>query len=395
MLAIINADLRTCGPRGDLRHATVLVADGKIVAVGENLAIPADAARIDARGLCVTPGFIDAHTHMGMGWQELAGEADANESTSVVNAHLRAIDAINLNDVAFDDALEGGVTTLMILPGKLMIGAQNISPVAGQAVVMKARGDVRGREVLRDPAGMKLALGADVAAFLNGRNIGPNSRMGITALLRGVLDEARRYRVRQPQPGAQDARLSALAQVLARALPVHIHAHQADDILTALRLADEYDLDLVIHHATEGHLVAETLAAHNAPCVVGPTSVARETSPELRNATGRTPAILAAAGVKIALMTDHPTDPIQFLPLVAGEAVREGLPHDEALRAITINPAQILGVADRVGSLEVGKDADLVIHDGDPLEAMTRIRLVLADGQVVVNRLDVQAGSNS
>ncbi|MBK8799547.1 MAG: amidohydrolase family protein [Anaerolineales bacterium] len=143
MLAIINADLRTCGPRGDLRHATVLVADGKIVAVGENLAIPADATRIDARGLCVTPGFIDAHTHMGMGWQELAGEADANESTSVVNAHLRAIDAINLNDVAFDDALEGGVTTLMILPGKLMIGAQNISPVAGQAVVMKARGDVR------------------------------------------------------------------------------------------------------------------------------------------------------------------------------------------------------------------------------------------------------------
>ena len=312
MLALVNADLRTCGPAGDLRGATVLIQDGKFAAVGENLAIPQDAQVVDVQGLCVTPGFVDAHTHMGMSWQELAGEADTNESTTVINAHLRAVDAINLNDVAFDDALAGGVTTLMILPGKLMIGAQNISPVAGQAVVMKARGDVRQREVLRDPAGMKLALGDDVAAFLNQRKIGPNSRMGIAALLRSVLDDARRYADRGGEPGTQDVKLAALAGLLSGAMPAHVHAHRADDILTALRLADAYGFEVVIHHATEGHLVAETLAEANVPCVVGPTSVAREASAELRKATGRTPAILAAAGVTVALddRPSHRPDPV-------------------------------------------------------------------------------------
>ena len=366
MIAIVHADLRTCGPQGDIPDGAVLVQDGKFVAVGSGLPIPTDAQVIDALGMTVTPGFVDAHTHMGMSWQELAGEADTNENTGVVNPHLRAIDAVNLGDPAFGDALESGVTTVMILPGKLMIGAQCISPVAGQGVVMKTRGDVRGREVLRNPAGVKLALGDDVATFLTGRKIGPNSRMGIAALLRGLLDAAQHYAAQPPAAGKRDSHLEVMAALLARNMPAHIHAHRAVNILAALDLADVYDLDIVIHHATEGHWVAKRLAACGVPCVVGPTSVARDASPEMNNATGRTPAILAAAGVKVALMTDHPTDPIQFLPIIAGEAIREGLPYDAALRAITINPAQMLGVAHRVGSIEVGKDADLALHAGDP-----------------------------
>ena len=390
MLAIINADLHTCGPLGDMSGGAILVEDGKIVEVGRQVAVPERATVIDARGMAVTPGFVDGHTHMGMGWQELAGEADTNESTGVNNAHLNALDSVDLADVAFGDALESGVTTVAILPGKLMIGAQSLSPVAGQAIVMKTDGDMRGREVLRNPAGMKLAVGADVAAFLNSRVIGPNSPMGIAAYLRSVLDEAAQYVERA---GSRDSsvRMEALARLIDGEVAAHVHVHRASDILSVLRIAAEYDLDVVLHHATEGYLVAETLAEEAIPCVIGPTSVAREALPELRNARGSTAGFLASAGVQVALMTDHPTDPIQFLPIVAGEAVREGMAYADALRAITINPARMWGVDDRVGSLEVGKDADLVIHDGDPLEAMTRVRLVVCGGEIVFDRLQEDA----
>ena len=300
MLAITNASLRTCGPQGDIPGGTVLVRDDKILAVGQGIEIPAGTIVINARGMAVTPGFVDAHTHMGMGWQELAGEADTNESTGVNNAHLNALDSVDLGDIAFQDALDGGVTTVAILPGKLMIGSPSISPISGQTIVMKMRGDIRSRELLRNPAGMKLALGADVASFLNGRGIGPNSPMGIAAFLRGVLESARRYAERQPDAagaGANvdvDVRMEVLARLLAREYPAHIHVHRASDILTMLRIAEEYDLDIVLHHVTEGYLLAEILAAREISCVVGPTSVAREALPELRNASGRTPGILAA-----------------------------------------------------------------------------------------------------
>jgi imidazolonepropionase-like amidohydrolase len=389
MLVIINAEVRTCGPQGDLAGAIVLISGSKISAAGAGLPIPTGAEVVDARGMIITPGFVDAHTHLGMSWQELAGEADTNENTSPLNPHLRAIDSIDPKDIAFRDAVEGGVTTVMIHPGKLMMGAQNISPIAGQSVVMKTHGSVGRREVLREPAGMKLALGDDVARFLTGRKIGPNSSMGVAALIRGALYDARQYREkgRGPASGQRDLKMEALSRLLSDEIAAHVHAHRADDMLTALRLADECGFDLVLHHATEGHLIAQQLAVRGVPCVVGPITRAREASGELKNLSQQTPAILAAAGVKVALMTDHPTEPIQFLPVIAGEAVREGMRADEALRAITINAAEIAGVADRVGSIEAGKDADLVIHDGDPLEAMTRIRMVIADGQIVHDSL--------
>ena len=391
MLAIVNAQVHTCGSKGFIDRGAVLIEKGKIASVGRDVYIPDKAEVIDVKGMVVTPGFIDAHTHMGMSWQELAGEADTNESTGVVNAHLRAIDSVDPKDIAFRDAVENGVTTVMIHPGKLMVWQQTISPIAGQSVVSKTHGDIGRREILQEPAGLKMALGDEVAEFLSSRKIGPSSRMGIVGLIRKVLREAQRYREKSGGNGSgeRDLKLEALSLVLSRQIPAHIHVHRADDILSALRLADEYGFDVVLEHVTEGHLVAKELAESGVPCVVGPITRARgaRTKREMQNLSQKTPGILAAAGVKVALMTDHPTEPIQFLPIIAGEAVREGMGPDEALKAITINAAEILGVADRVGSIEVGKDADLVVHDGDPLEAMTHIRLVVADGQVVVDNL--------
>jgi imidazolonepropionase-like amidohydrolase len=391
MLAIVNAQIYTCGPRGTLDRGSVLVRDGKIAAVGNGMEVPDGAEIIDARDMIMTPGFVDAHTHMGMSWQELAGESDTNESTGVNNAHLRALDSIDPKDIAFDDALLNGVTTVMVHPGKLMVWRQTISPIAGQSVVLKTRGTITHREILREPAGMKLAVGNEVAEFLNNRGIGPNSRMGIVAFIRGALFEAQRYRPEERGSGSgeRDLKMEALSRLLSRELRAYVHVHGADDILSVLRLAEEYDLDIVLEHATEGHLVSQELAASGVPCVVGPITRARASRlrQELQNLSQETPGILAAAGVKVALMTDHPSEPIQFLPIIAGEAAREGMAYEEALKSITINAAEIMGVSDRVGSIEVGKDADLVIHDGDPLEAMTRIRMVVADGHVVCDTL--------
>lgn len=395
MLAIINAQIHTCGPQGVLSNGIVLVQDGRFAAVGAGLAVPEDAEIIDAQNLVVTPGFVDAHTHLGMSWQELAGESDTNENTAAVNAHLRAIDSVDLKDIAFDDALAGGVTTAMIHPGNLTLALwqQGISPIAGQSVVMKTRGNVTGRQILREPAGLKLALGDDVARLLSSRKIGPSSRMGVLALLRQALDEAQRYR--QAFPSSRDLKSEALGMLLDGQLPAHVHARRATDIGAALRLADEFGLQMVLHHVTEGHLVVEELAIRGVPCVVGPITSARQATGEMRNLSQRTPGILAAAGVQVALMTDHPAEPIQFLPIIAGEAVREGMPYEQALKSITINPAEILGVAGRIGSIEPGKDADLVIHDGDPLEAMTRVRVVIADGQVAIDTLRNSTASST
>lgn len=385
MLAILNAELHTCGPAGTIRDGVVLIEKGKIAQVGHDLQVPEEANVVDANGMAVTPGFVDAHTHLGVSWQELAGEADTNENTSAVNPHLRVLDSVDPTDVAFGDAMMGGVTTAMVHPGKLMIGKQTISPIAGQSVVLKTAGEAASRTVLREPAGLKLALGAvkESAASIPDS---PNTSMGVCALIRRLLREAQAYRDRDAEP-ARDLRLETLARLLSGDVAAHVHVHRTRDIRAALELAGEFGLDLVLQHATEAHLMAEELAAHNTPCVVGPITIAREAKEELKNLSYAAPGILAAAGVKVALMTDHPTEPIQFLPIIAGEAVREGMSWDDALKAITINAAEIIGVDDQVGSIEVGKDADLVVHDGDPLEAATRIRVVVADGDAVVDTL--------
>jgi len=389
MLAIINADIRSCGPLGTIKNGTVVLRDGKIVDVGTKVGIPAKAEVIDVRGMVMTPGFVDAHTHLGVSWQELDGEADTNESTGFVNASLRVIDSVDPKDIAFQDAIEGGVTTVMIHPGKT-IGGGSLSPIAGQSLVMKTYGDGYQREILREPAGMKFALGDEVVESLSKRKIGPNSRMGIAALIREQLHEAEQYRLERggDTAGTRNLRLEALSRLLTREIAAHVHVHRAEDIRTMLRIVETYSLDVVLHHVTEGHLITDELAARRIPCVVGPITRPRSKARELENFSQRTAGILAAAGIKVALMTNHPEEPVQFLPILAGDAVREGMVPNEALRAITINAAEIAGVSARVGSIEAGKDADLVVHNGDPLEAMTRIQLVVAGGKVVVNKLN-------
>lgn len=390
MLAITGATIYTCGPLGIIEDG-VVIFDGKLIAaVGTRTDITSGAEVVHAPGLILTPGFIDPHSHIGIGWQELAGEADANESTGIINAHLRVIDSVDPRDIAFQDAVEGGVTTVAIHPGKPFVGNGTISPVAGQSMVMKTHGGIGYREVLREPAGLMLAMGEETISWMVNRRIGPVSRMGLAALLRKQFQEGKLYQAKlAAEPNApRDLRLEAIAMVLDRKMPAHVHVHRADDILTLFDIVDEFGFDVVLHHVTEGHLVASELAARKIPCVVGHITRSRSARREFRNFSQQTAGVLAKAGVQVALMTDHPTEPVQFLPILAGDAVREGLAHDEALKAITLNAAELMGVAHRVGSLEVGKDADAVLLDGDPLEAMSRVRLVVADGKVVFDRLE-------
>src|SRR5271166_4477892 len=363
--------------------ATVLIQDGKIVAVGTGLDIPPDAAVIDAAGAWVLPGFIEAHGHVGVheegeGW---AG-SDSNELTEPVTAHVRALDAINPADLGFRDAVSGGVLAVNVNPG-------SGNPIGGQTAALKCWGRTVDEMLLRAPAGMKSALGENPKRVYGERKQTPSTRLGTAAVIRGALVDAANYlsridaEQRKPEadrkPVDRDLKLEALGMVLRREIPWRQHCHRADDIATALRLAAEFGYALVIDHGTEAHLLADTLAANNIPVIIGPLFTSRS-KVELRNRSLANPGRLAAAGVTIAITTDHPVVPINFLAHQAALSVKHGLDWDTALRALTINPARIVGVEDRLGSIEAGKDADLVIWSGDPLDVLSRVTLALMDG---------------
>ncbi|MFI6323511.1 amidohydrolase family protein [Nonomuraea sp. NPDC050556] len=333
---------------------TVLVRDGKIVAVGAGLAVPSDATVVDARGTWVLPGFVEAHGHMGIGEEGIGdvGE-DLNEPGETNGARLRAVDAINPADQGFVDALSGGVTTAAILPG-------SANPIGGQAVAVKTFGRTVEDMVVRSPVGVKSALGE------NPRRVRSGTRMGTAAAIRDAFLD--------PDP--------VLARVLSGELPWLQHVHRADDIGTAVRLADEFGYRLVINHGTEAHLLADLLAAKGIPVVSGPLFGTR-TKVELRNRTLASPGILDAAGVLVAITTDHSMVPIQFLVHQVTLAVKEGLARSSALQAITTKPAAILGLDDRVGALVPGLDADVVLWSGDPLDVMSRALRVFVNGQEV------------
>jgi imidazolonepropionase-like amidohydrolase len=371
--------------------ATVLVRDGKIVAVGTGLDIPPDAEVIDAAGGWVLPGFIEAHGHVGVheegeGW---AG-ADSNELTEPVTAHVRALDAINPADLGFRDAVSGGVLAVNVNPG-------SGNPIGGQTAALKCWGRTVDEMLLRAPAGMKSALGENPKRIYGDRKQTPSTRLGTAAVIRGALVDAANYLARidaeerKPEadrkPVDRDLKLEALGMVLRREIPWRQHCHRADDIATALRLAAEFGYDLVIDHGTEAHLLADILAANNIPVIIGPLFTSRS-KVELRNRSLANPGRLAAAGVTIAITTDHPVVPINFLAHQAALSVKHGLDRDTALRALTINPARIVGIDDRLGSIEPGKDADLVIWSGDPLDVLSRVEHALIDGVVVYNFAD-------
>ncbi|WP_427892204.1 amidohydrolase [Kribbella sp. GL6] len=350
---------------------TVLIDDGRIAAVGAAVAVPEDATVVDARGRWVLPGLIDAHTHMGTleegeGW---AGD-DHDEATTPVTAQLRALDAINPADEGFRDAVGGGVLAVGINPG-------SCNPIAGETVAVRCTGRTVDEQVLRSPAGMKSALGENPKRYHGDAGRLPATRMGIAAVIRQALAEARQYDGTPVDLGKE-----ALGRVLRREIPWRQHCHRADDIRTAVRLADEFGYDLVIDHGTEAHLVADLLAERNIPVLLGPLIVGRG-KVELRNRAFRNARLLAEAGIELSLVTDHPVIPANLLIVQAAYAVREGLDRDVALRAVTLHPARALGIADRLGSLAPGKDADLCIWSGDPLDPMQRVDVAYQQGREI------------
>jgi len=382
-LLIKNGQIKTMTGREFVGN--ILIEGTKITALGETseVGVPSDAVVIDALGCLVLPGFIDAHCHVGIGEEIYRWEGeDLNEMTDPVTPDMRAIDGINPEDEGFRDARLGGVTAVFTGPG-----SGNV--IGGTGVVMKTAGKIVDKMIVRDPAGLKVAFGENPKMVYGEQKKMPMTRMGTAALLRQSLVDAQVYRDKlvegKTDPDKipeRDLGLEVLLMVINREIPLRAHAHRADDIMTAIRIAREFEVDLVIEHCTEGHKIAEELAELGYPAVVGPLMTNRS-KVELKDKSFKTPGILAKAGVKVAIMTDHSVTPIEQLPLCAALACKAGMDEEDALRAITINSAEILGVSDRIGSLEVGKDADIVIWSEHPFILTARPLYVVIDGKIV------------
>ena len=379
-----------------LPNGTVLIRDGKIAAVGADLPVPRRATIIDAAGGAVMPGMIDLHSHLGLySYPEARANADGNESTDPITPHMRAIDAFHLHDPALAESLRGGVTTVIARPG-----SGNI--IGGLSVLIKLRPDPTTIEdlLIRAPGDMKMVLEWNPILSYGRRDRQPATRMDVYALARQALQEARDYQEKwteyvakratgeEATPPARDLKLEALALILDRKLPVHIHTSRADEVMGALRLMDEFNLDANLGHAEWGYLVPEPIKERDVVAVIGP----RLFRPDpVDMAWKNIPAILDQAGVRVALNTDHPIVQQNHMLYQAGLAVRYGMDEAAALAAVTLVPAQAIRIDDRVGSLEPGKDADVVVLDGDPLEVTTRVLQVFIDGQSVYTYQEPEA----
>lgn len=359
--------------------ADILLAGGKIAGIGTDLTAPADAEIFDADGLDVYPGFVDAHTHIGLDGYGIGYEGcDYNEMNDIWTPQLRAIDGINPRDPSLAIARKAGVTCVCTGPGSANV-------LGGTFLAMKTVGDRIDNMIVKDPVAMKCAFGENPKRCY--RDKCDSTRMSTAAFLRGALMQAKDYGARKQAANgdvtkmpAYNQKLEALLPVLAREIPLKAHAHQANDIFTALRIAHEFGLRITLEHVTEGHLIVGELAKEkDVPMAVGP-SLTHASKFELQNKCWATPGVLAKAGCHVSIITDNSVIPQQYLPLCAGMAVKAGMDEFDALKAITINPAEHIGVADRVGTLEVGKDADVVVTAGCPFEVMTEVKAVFIDG---------------
>jgi imidazolonepropionase-like amidohydrolase len=363
------------------RDGVVLVEDGAIRALGTDVRVPDGVERVDATGKVVLPGLVDAHTHLGVheeaeGW---AGE-DTNEMTDPVTPHVRALDGINPADLGFADAVAGGVLTVNVNPG-------SGNPIGGQTVALRCAGATVDEMVLRGPSGVKSALGENPKRVYGDRKEFPSTRLGTAAAIRDAFVKTGNYLAKRDrgdgEPVDRDLRWETLAMVLRREIPWRQHCHRADDIATALRLADEFGYRLVIDHGTEAAPLADRIAARGVPVLIGPLLTSRS-KVELRNRSLANPGRLAAAGVELGIITDHPVVPIQLLHVQAALAVKEGLDPAAALRAVTLVPARVMGVDDRVGSLLAGKAATLCVWSGDPLDVRSRVEAAWIEGRRVL-----------
>ena len=355
MICIKNGLLHTMEEKEPF-NGDILIENGKIAAIGKKLEIPADAQVFDASGLEVYPGFVEAHCHIGLDGYALGYEGhDYCELNDYSTPHLRAIDGINPMDPCFVHAAKAGVTCVGTGPG-------SADALGGTFVAVKTHGKRVDSMIVKDPVAMKCAFGENPKNCY--RTDGISSRMTTASVIRESL-------------------FKALIPVLEKKIPLKAHAHQANDIFTALRIAKEFDLDITLEHVTEGHLIADELTAEHVPMAVGPT-LTHSTKFELQHKSFTTPGVLSKAGGQVSIITDAPVIPIEYLPLCAGLAVKAGMDPYEALKAITINPAKHLGIEDRVGSLAAGKDADLVITDGNPFQVDTQIKAVLIDGEKIL-----------
>jgi imidazolonepropionase-like amidohydrolase len=385
MLLIKNAKIYTMA--GDIiENGCILVEDGKIKEVGTDCVAPLDAKVIDAAGMNVFPGFIDAHCHIGM-WEEGIGfeGADGNEMTDPITPNMRAIDALNPRDEAFENAIKGGVTTAATGPGSANV-------IGGVFSVVKLHGNRIDDMIVKETLAMKCAFGENPKRVYNDKKMTPSTRMGTAAKLRETLAKTVEYRDKKLAAAGDaskmptyDMKLEAMLPVINKEIPLKAHAHRADDIFTSIRIAKEFDVLLTLEHCTEGHLIADQLAKEGYPAIIGP-SFGNKSKFELNQKTFDTPGIMHKAGVKIAIMTDSPVIPLEYLPMCAALAHKAGLDEMEALKCISINAAEILGVDDRIGSIAVGKDADLVIWNGHPFDLQATVSHTLVNGKVVYKK---------
>lgn len=383
-MLICNANIHTMTGE-TISGGSVRVRDGKIETVCSGTLAPLSGERVlNLHGAGLYPGFIDAHTHLGMWEDGLTFEGDdGNEETDPVSPQLRAVDAINPMDRCFSEALAAGITTVVTGPG-------SADPIGGQLAAVKTYGNRVDDMIVKAPVAIKMALGENPKTVYHGKNESPSTRMATASLIRSELFKAKRYLEdlerseadEEVDPPDFDMKCESLLPALRGEVEVHFHAHRADDIYTAVRIAKEFHLNYVIVHGTEAHLIKDGLLRDHARVLSGPILCDRG-KPELRNLTPSSPGILAKAGIPTAIVTDHPVIPIQYLPLSAALAVREGMDWEDALRAITVNPAKICGIDGRVGTIEEGKDADMTVFDKDPLRLESKPLCVIASGSVV------------
>lgn len=355
-------------------HSDLLIADGKIAKIAKGIS-PTDRMQvIDAAGLRIYPGFIDAHSHIGISEEKKTGQGDeCNENTNPITPCMRAIDAINPMDSAFHNALASGITGVMAGPG-------SSNPIGGQFAFLKTHGRCIDEMVVLSPSAIKLAFGENPMSCYGMNGNMPSTRMGVASLIREELHKARQY-FDAGSSGQPSFAFECYRDLFEGRIPLKAHVHRADDIFTAMRIAREFGLGLTLDHCTEGHLIANKIAKSGYPAIVGP-SLASRSKDEVSLSDFKTPGILQKVGVPVALTTDHPVSRIQYLPLCAGLAAKEGMGEWGALRAITLDAARICRLDHRLGSLKEGKDADIVLYSGNPLEIASSVSMTIVNGEI-------------